>query len=157
MSNLIPVSLRDSFEQLRNRVMGTLDAWTPHRMQTRQEESIPWTGSAFMLGGPAVEVTEDEKTVFVTAELPGLDEKDFNVEVSEDRLILRGEKRSSIENNKEGCYFSECHYGSFTRMIDLPCEVNGEKAEAHYKNGILRVTLPKNPDAQAKRIPVRVA
>lgn len=157
MSNLIPVRLRDSFEQLRNSLMGTLDAWTPHHVPVNQEEAYPWPSSAFSLGGPAIEVTEDAKSVHVAAELPGLNEKDFNVEIAGDRLILRGEKRARFENNKEGCYFSECRYGSFSRMIDLPCEVNGEKAEAHYQNGVLRITLPKKAEAQGKRIPVRVA
>ncbi len=106
---------------------------------------------------PRVDVKETDKKVIVTAELPGLDEKDIEISVSGDALILRGEKRQEQEDKGEDYYRMERRYGSFQRVISLPCEVEVDKAEATFRKGVLTINLPKTPAAQSARkvIPIK--
>ncbi len=158
MSNLVPAHWRDSAEQLRDNVLNLFDRWLPQRFRSAPpQEEFLWPGTLLAQGGPAVDVVEEEHAVRVTAELPGLSEKDFHVEVRGDRLILRGEKKAEREEKKDGYYYSECSYGSFSRVVPIPCEVAADKATAHYKHGVLNVTLPKTPESERKRIKVKVA
>ena len=102
---------------------------------------------------PSVEVSDTENEIKVTAEAPGLDEKDIEVLLDNGVLTLRGEKTS--ENN--GAQFSERFYGHFERRVPLGVEVDEDKVEAEFRNGVLTVTLPKSADAQAqvKRIEIK--
>jgi len=97
---------------------------------------------------PSVEVVERDNAVRVAAELPGLDEKDVEVSVSDDVLTIRGEKKAQIDDKER--HFSERYYGRFERMIPLPFQVEDDRAEATFENGVLTVTLPKSPKAEAK-------
>jgi HSP20 family protein len=103
---------------------------------------------------PSLEVNATDKEVRVSAELPGLDEKDVEVLVDDNVLTLRGEKKSETED--QGRHFSERYYGRFERSISLPFEVEEDKAEASFKNGVLTITLPKSAKAQdrGKRIAI---
>jgi HSP20 family protein len=114
-------------------------------------------GWAFGAFEPRVDVEETADEVRVTAELPGLDEKDFEVTLSGDTLVLKGEKREEHEDRAQG--WRERRYGAFERTIPLPVEVEADRASAQFKNGVLRVRLPKSAQAreQAKRIPVTTA
>ena len=84
-------------------------------------------------------------------------EEDFSVEVESDRLLLRGEKKDTHESKGKGVYYSECSYGSFMRVVPLPCEVDTDNTKAHYKDGVLRVDLPKSEEAKARRVQVNVS
>ena len=106
---------------------------------------------------PRLEVLEREGEYVVTAELPGLEEKDFQVEVHGNVLTLRGEKRSEQTGEREGRHFTERVYGAFRRGIELPVEVQSEKTSASFKNGVLAVTLPKAETAKVRNIPVTSA
>jgi len=103
---------------------------------------------------PNVEVNATDKEVRVSAELPGLDEKDVEVLVDDGVLTIRGEKKSETDDKDRG--FSERYYGRFERRIALPFEVDEDKADATFKNGVLTHTMPKSPKAEekAKRIPI---
>jgi HSP20 family protein len=150
----VPVRWDDPLERMRNEMHSMLDRWLA---PWRGEEDDEWLAPApFFGGGPLVDVEETDDEVMVRAELPGLDEKDFTVELTADRLILRGEKRQEAEERRHGYYYAERSYGAFARAIALPCEVDADKATAKYKNGVLRVTLPKTAQAKAKRITVHV-
>jgi HSP20 family protein len=100
-------------------------------------------------------VNASDNEVRVSAELPGMDEKDVEVLVDNDVLTIRGEKKSDSENH--GRHFSERYYGRFERSLALPFEVDEEKAEASFKNGVLTVTIPKSATAKdtAKRITIK--
>jgi HSP20 family protein len=102
---------------------------------------------------PQVDVVETDKEIRVSAELPGLDDKDVEVSLSRDVLTISGEKRQ--EKGRD--YFrAERSYGSFRRSIPLPAEVNTEKVDAVFKKGVLTVTLPKKAEAAGrKRITVK--
>ncbi len=103
---------------------------------------------------PSIEVNASDNEVSVSAELPGLDEKDIEVLVDDDVLTIRGEKKSETEDKDRR--FSERYYGRFERSITLPFEVQDEKVQASFENGVLTVTLPKSPKAQerARRIAI---
>lgn len=99
-------------------------------------------------GWPNAEVSETGTEIRVTAELPGLDEKDVEITLDDDVLTLRGEKRSESEGKDP--QFSERFYGRFERRIPLGAEVDDDKVEAHFKNGVLTITMPKSERAQSK-------
>ena len=103
---------------------------------------------------PSVEVIASDKDVRISAELPGLDEKDVEVLVDNDVLTIRGEKRSETEDKERR--FSERYYGRFERVIPLPVAVEEDEAEASFNNGVLTMTLPKSAKAEekAKRIAI---
>ncbi len=158
MPNMVPVTWRRSIGQLRDNITDAFERWLPRRSDADKGplEGGTWPTSLFTQAGPALDVTEDDDTIQVTAELPGLSEKDFTVELSGDRLVLRGEKKASREEKKRNYHFAECSYGSFTRSVPLPCEVDRGKASAKYKQGVLAITLPKTETAKAKRVKINV-
>jgi len=102
---------------------------------------------------PRVELSETDKQLKVTAELPGLEEKDVQVELANGILVIRGEKR--VESESDGKLFSERYYGTFERQIPLD-GVQEDKAEASFNNGVLTITLPKSEEARhrVKRIAI---
>ena len=106
---------------------------------------------------PKIDVVETEKEIKVTAELPGMEEKDIEVNFSRDMLVIKGEKKAEKEEKKEDYYFMERSYGSFHRAIPVSAGVDREKVEASFKNGVLKVTLPKTEEAQkeTKKIEIK--
>src|SRR5690606_24891284 len=107
---------------------------------------------------PAVDIAEKEKAYEITAELPGLDESDIEVSVSNGTLTIRGEKREESEEKQKDYYLSERRYGAFQRSFALPDGINVEKIEASFRKGLLTITLPKTAEAQkARKITVRAA
>ncbi|MEJ6784986.1 Hsp20/alpha crystallin family protein [Aminobacter sp. Piv2-1] len=118
---------------------------------------LPSLGRASSFGGnwPSVEISDNDKEIKVTAEVPGMDEKDIEVLFDDGVLTLRGEKRSETEDKER--QFSERTYGRFERRIPLGYEVEENKIDARFKNGVLSVTLPKTVKAQsqAKRIEIK--
>jgi len=112
--------------------------------------------TSFGMTVPAVDVVEKDDEFVVTAELPGLDEKNLNVEVSGNFLTIKGEKREEKEEKGKNTYLSERRYGSFQRSFGLPESVDRSKIVATFEKGVLKVTLPKTAEAvtQQKRIPI---
>lgn len=111
--------------------------------------------SAFGGGWPSVEISDGEKELKVTAEVPGLEEKDIEVLLEDGVLTLKGEKRSETEDKDR--QFSERYYGRFERSIPLGYEVEPDQVDARFRNGVLTVTLPKSAKAQSqvKRIAIK--
>jgi len=116
-----------------------------------------WAGEPWGAFSPSVDIDETDDAVRVTAELPGLEEKDFELTLEADRLILRGEKKREHEEERGDGYRVERSYGRFERHIPLPCEVGADDARAEFRRGVLTVTLPKPAEARRRRlrIPVR--
>jgi HSP20 family protein len=106
---------------------------------------------------PRVDVTETDKEIKVAAELPGMDEKDIEVLLQNDMLTIKGEKKEEKEDKAKDYYKMERTYGSFSRTIPLPIEVQTDKIEAKFKNGLLSITLPKTAKAveEKKKIEVK--
>jgi HSP20 family protein len=117
-----------------------------------------WRGFGLEAGGvafaPRVDVYEDEGAYRITAELPGLEEKDFEVHLEGELLTIRGEKREKHEEERKGYRHVETVSGSFERRFQLPAEVDAEKIAASFKNGVLTVTLPKAEVARPRTISV---
>ena len=104
---------------------------------------------------PALEVFEKEDKYVVKAEVPGLKEEDVDISVSDDTLCLKGEKKTEHEVKEEEYHWSERTYGSFLRTIRLPSNVDAEKIEANYENGMVEIILPKMAEVKPKKITVK--
>jgi HSP20 family protein len=102
-----------------------------------------FSGVGRTAGWPSVEVMETDKDVRISAELPGLDENDVEVLMGDGVLTIRGEKKSEVEDKERA--FSERYYGRFERRIRLAWEVDEDKVEASFKNGVLTVACRKRP------------
>ncbi len=140
----------DPFTFLRNEVNRMFDEltrsfwWEP--FETRRDRF-----------SPSVDVVENDKEIKITAELPGMDEKDIDVSIQKDVLTIRGEKKEEKEDTGKDYYRMERSYGSFSRSIPLPSEVDVDKIRAEFRKGLLTVILPKTPEAikETRKIPIK--
>lgn len=99
---------------------------------------------------PEIDIRETDKEIEVTAELPGVEEKDLDLRIDEAGLTISGEKQEE-EESKEGNYYrTERRYGSFMRTVPLTAEVDADNAEANFKNGVLHIKLPKLAESEEK-------
>jgi len=137
---------------------------TLHREMNRLFDDVlrgfdmaPFGGMNRAIGWPQVEVVETDKDVRVSAELPGLEDKDVEVLMQDGALTIRGERKSEIEDKERA--FSERYYGRFERRIPMAWDVDEDKVEASFRNGVLTVTLPKSAESrsQVKRIAINRA
>ena len=135
------------------------DFWpSPFRRSTFNVEPF-WRGELKFATKPAVDVVEKDNAFEITADLPGMDEKNVEVSLVNGNLTIKGEKQEEKEEKKKDFYLQERHFGSFERTFGIPDAVDAEKIEANFKKGVLTVTLPKKPEAQkpAKKIDVKAA
>ncbi len=118
-----------------------------------------WRNGHGLTAAPAVDVAESDKAYEITVELPGLDEKNIEVKLSNSTLTIKGEKQEEKEEKKKDYYVSERRFGSFERSFHVPEGVDVDKIEASFNKGVLKVTLPKTPAAQKpeKKIAVKAA
>jgi HSP20 family protein len=105
---------------------------------------------------PSLDVAETKDEIVVKAEVPGMDAKDIDISLSDGLLTIKGEKKQEREEKEENYHLVERSYGAFTRSIRLPKEVQSDKISASYKNGVLKVTLPKSEEAKKKEIKIKV-
>jgi HSP20 family protein len=99
----------------------------------------------------SMNVSETDKEVRITAELPGVTEQDIDVSLDDDVLTIRGEKKFERTDEKETFHFVECSYGTFQRSLRLPFPVDPEQVQAHFENGVLTVTVPKTGRQERSR------
>lgn len=136
-------------------------AWDPFRSMRELMRWDPFTAlspfSPPTLAGfaPDFEVKETKESFVFTADLPGVAEKDLQVQLSDNRLTVSGKRESEKVEQSETYYASERSYGSFTRSFVLPEGIDGEKAHAQLKSGVLSVAIPKRPEAQPRKIAVQ--
>jgi len=105
---------------------------------------------------PAVDIFEEDKGITLKAELPGMKKEDVQVEINDGVITLKGERKMETDEKNNNYHRIERGYGSFHRSFTLPAMVDRSKIKAHYKEGILEVTLPKAEEATLKSIPVEV-
>lgn len=152
-------ALRDTvaggWERLRRKASGALTRYkpgAPTALPAQAEIDDPSIGSGplwAMVGG---DVFEDERRVIVRLEAPGMAKEDFELEVVGDTLVVRGEKRFQRESGEGRWRVVQCAYGSFQRVVPLPTAVQSQQARATYRDGVLRVELPKRePGVPAAR------
>ena len=105
---------------------------------------------------PAVDVYEEKDDVVIKAELPGLSKEDISVEVTDATLTIKGEKKRDEAMKEDDYSCCERSFGSFTRSVDLPCEVKADQVKASMKNGVLEVRMPKTEEAKKRAITVKI-
>ncbi len=101
-------------------------------------------------------MSETKNDFVVKAEVPRLDPKDIDISVASELLTIKGEKKQEKEEKNENHCCCESNYGAFSRSIRLPCEVQSQKIMPSYKNGILKIILPKSEKAKRKEIKIEV-
>ena len=159
MSNLLPEKWSEALERVHDKVGHFLNKLSPWKKEDVTPERITAdTLPAFMqFGGPSLDMHETADELIISAEVPGLKKDDFSVELVGRRLTIKGEKNVVRERKGgDGCLISECRYGSFSRSIQLPYEIDEQTIAADLKHGVLTIRLPK-PDKgrQARyRVPV---
>jgi len=118
----------------------------------------PW-GDTTLLGGqwaPAVDVYDSPDNILIKADLPGLSKDEIEVTIQDQNLILKGEKKQDAQIKQERYFKTERFYGSFCRTIPLPSDIDADKVEAAYQDGVLALTLPKKDEAKPKQIRIDV-
>lgn len=114
-----------------------------------------WANSP-VLKAPAIDISESEKELTVTAEIPGLSDKDIDISYLDGVLYLKGEKREEKETKGKNTWHRETWQGSFTRAVPVGRQVDWKKAQAKYKDGVLNVTLPKTHAAGEERVKIDI-
>jgi HSP20 family protein len=104
-----------------------------------------------------VDVYEDENSIQVRLEVPGIEEKDIDIRLENNVLTVQGERKFEKEEKEENFHRIERRYGSFTRSFTLPATVNSEEVRADYEQGVLKIRLPKRAEAKPKQIKVNLA
>lgn len=154
-------SLSEGWRELSARASGALTRFwptsaepSPTSQPTAAEASMPpQSGWAFM----AADVFDDADNVIVRIEAPGMRREDLRVEINGDLLTVWGEKRIDREATEGRWRVVQCAYGSFRREVALPVSVKADKTQASYRDGVLRIELPKSDAARARRIAVQTA
>ncbi len=105
---------------------------------------------------PSIDLREDEKNLYLTVELPGIEKEEIKISLHNDLLTISGERKREERKEKENYYHLEMCYGTFNRSVTLPVEVDNDKIEANFKNGILRIQMTKiNPKDISKTIEIK--
>lgn len=137
------------FDVMRSGLLDTLDRWF-------DELRLPeFASEKFIV--PAFDVSETDEHIIVKADLPGVDVKDIDISIVGNVLTVKGEKKQEKEEKGESYHRIERSYGSFSRSISLPAEVNPEAVEAVYKDGVLKLTIPKAEKSKPKKIEIKTA
>lgn len=152
-------SMAEGWHRIRQSAAGALTRFKPgnetnlpERGEVDDEFYLPSHGWS-MLGG---DVFEDEHRVVVRLEVPGMEKNEFNIEVRDDSLTVRGEKRFERESTEGRYRVLQCAYGSFSRVVPLRVPVLADKARASYRNGVLKIELPKAAPGSPKSINISV-
>ena len=148
-------SIAESWQQFSERAGQALTRFNPiHRSENAESVPVQIERNASRWGLLAAELHEDDENVYVKIEAPGMETNNFDIQVIDNTLVIRGEKRVQHERNEGRYHLMECAYGSFERAMPLPSYVNDKEAEASYKKGVLNITLPKTSHKASSRIDV---
>ena len=144
------VTRYDPFRDLRNLQEEVNRLFTGNIGRSYEDEGIA-RGS----WNPSVDIYENKEQIVLEAELAGMNRQDFELTIENNVITLRGERRFEKKEETENYHRVERAYGSFSRSFTLPNTVTGEGATADYRNGVLRVTLPKREETKARRIEIK--
>jgi HSP20 family protein len=134
------VTLRDRMNRLFE------DAVSTARSEEKDMISSSWA--------PAVDIYEDEKNLVLTAEIPGISEKDVDIKIENNTLTIHGERKLEKETSEENYHRIERSYGSFYRSFTLPNHIDQDKIQAEHENGVLKIIMPKKPELQPRKVRV---
>lgn len=113
---------------------------------------IPFVGTELNL---LIDVIETAEMVIVNAEIPGIDPKEVDISITGNTLTIKGEKKVEKEEKEKQYHRIERNYGSFARIVEIPLLVDAEKVKAEYKNGVLKITIPKSEKIKPRQITIR--
>lgn len=144
----------------------SITRWQPLANLERMQQRLNRLFGELSVGGfddleklefmPSAEMEETDQAILLKFEVPGLTAKDIDISVTEDSITVHGERKSEWKSEEAGVVRSEFHYGSFERMMRLPALVQNDKTHAEYKDGILKITLPKAEDEKRKAVKVSI-
>ena len=137
------------FERMRKEMDRFWDSFLEGTLWKKGEDGTEWF--------PSLDVSETKNELVVKCEVPGMDSKDIDISLSDGRLTIKGEKKQEKDEKEADYHVIERSYGAFTRSVQLPKEVRHDKISASYKNGILKITLPKSEEAKKKEVKIKVA
>ena len=147
-------SVAEGWKRMRRQAAGALTRFHPGESAptaTRSDLALPSSGWALLAG----DVFEDDKKLSVRLEIPGMEKADLEIEVRDDTLIVRGEKRLERESEEGSYRVLQCAYGRFDRVVRLSVAVLADQAKASYENGVLKIDLPKAHPGKSKRIEIQ--
>jgi HSP20 family protein len=122
----------------------------------RTFREVSGSGPSESVWAPAIEVAQQDKNYVVRAEVPGLQPNDVKLEITDDAIVIQGERKVEKEENKSGVHVTERHYGRFYRAIPLPEGAKADEASAKYENGVLEITVPTEEQRNRRReIPIQ--
>lgn len=148
------MAFRGEMDSLFNRFPGGFETGA---LKPLSELEDLWSEKFHGFAPLVVDVTETDKTYAITAELPGVDEKDVEVSVQGGVLTVRGEKREEQEEKTSHRYMTERRYGAFQRMFGLPKGTDESKVEASFHNGVLKISVPKPAATAVRKVDVKAA
>lgn len=149
MLGLTPWRERRELDHFRNEIDSLFDRFFDLAPFARLRGAGEWM--------PAVDITETEKEVFVQAELPGMDAKDIDIALNGRVLTIKGEKKQVKEEKEKNYHRTERRFGSFSRSFELQADVDVNKVEAKYKDGVLKLSLTKSKEQSVKKIEVKTS
>jgi len=136
------------FERMAKEMDRFWDSFLEGTLRKRDEDGTEWF--------PSLDVSETKNELMVKAEVPGMDPKDIDISLSDGMLTIKGEKKREKEEKEADYHLVERIYGAFVRSVQLTKEVQGNKISASYKDGILKITLPKSEEAKKKEVKIKV-
>lgn len=136
-------TISDGWHQFSERTAQALTRFNPIHHVDSDSASNQVEKNASRWGLLAAEIHEDDSSVYVKVEAPGMQPNDFDIQIIDNILVVRGEKRIQSEKTEGRYHMMECAYGSFERALALPSRVNEDKTTARYNNGILNIEMPK--------------
>lgn len=148
-------SVNNMREEVNNIMANDITPWSPMREASHLHEAIDRLFEENTIGVPSIQMPQinvvmKEKNVIVTADLPGINEEDISIEVGDEAITIKGERKAESEDGGKDYYRREMSYGVFSRTISLPSIVNKDKAVAELKNGVLKVVIPKKAETEPK-------
>lgn len=149
MANLIPWRDRSEVDRFRGEIDKLFDGFF-----TGSPFGPPFQRGNWM---PAIDVSEGEKAIVIHAEIPGMNAKDIDISLNGRVLTIKGEKEQEQEDKEKNYLRIERRYGSFSRTFELPADVDANRVKARYKDGVLKLNLPKTKEQTVKRIEVKTS
>ena len=131
---------------LREKMNRLFEDAVTHRGEEKDIISSAWA--------PAVDIYEDENQLVLSAEVPGIEEKDVEIKIEDSTLIIQGERKMEKETKEENYHRIERAYGSFYRSFALPNYVDQEKIHAEHENGVLKITMPKKSELKPRKVKI---
>ena len=154
LRSLVPSRNRDDFAEFQRSMSRMMRDFFEDEPAMLSALDLSEGGGAFV---PQLDLQETDNKIILTAELPGLTDKDVEVSMDKQYLTIKGEKKEEKEASDAGRFFTERRFGSFERTVRLPTSIDKDKISAKFDKGLLTVELPKNPEAKkdVKKIPIK--